>query len=339
MKRNIISYINEFGNKTFEERSFTEVDGLILSEFVYLELDKLVPGIGHDQEGISIKNLKRHSEFEQLFGNKLYGKKYRSFYKNLYESKRFCDIKINYFVNEIDEINEMQFAAVTFCVDNQFTYIAYRGTDDTMIGWKEDFNLACIQPIPSHIKGVSYLEKVASKQKGILKVGGHSKGGNTAIYAAMYCEAGVQERIQAIYSYDGPGIREELVHKEQYENIAKKIYKYVPEDSLVGMLLENTIYCQPVRCYGSGVIQHNPLNWKVKGCSFDYRETIHNFSHHRNTILNKWIHARSNLQLQTIINRIFVAIYATGQTTVGGFLKKFPKNLVVFIVVFLYKWK
>ena len=239
---NILDYLDWRGDICITASPFNKVDNLLLSELSYVNFDGILPGIEEDI-WMTVK------EAEQIFFSK-YNKKEiyeeRSFMakaplvlEKMAKAKRFQDMKLSCYVNQIDEEEEKQFSAlVAECQDNTY-FVAFRGTDDTLVGWKEDFNMSYILAVPSQLEAVSYLEKVAEKVRGKLRLGGHSKGGNLAVYAAVQCKEEIQERIIEIYNNDGPGFSKEMLISEPYNRVRERIWTIVPQTSVVGMLLEH----------------------------------------------------------------------------------------------------
>lgn len=207
--KNIIDYaIGE--SDTFKNRKFNAADSLVLSQLAYLRFDKFVPGLFDIATPVSIKEIASKENLDMLFRDTWNSKNNRRLFFALANSSRFRDLKMVFYVNKIDNKTEKQFSAITFLLDDCSSYIAYRGTDSTFIGWKEDFNMAFINPIPSQEEGVAYLNAVADRISGQLKIGGHSKGGNIAVYSSIKCRQPVQKRITHVFSHDGPGFRDEV---------------------------------------------------------------------------------------------------------------------------------
>ena len=171
----VIKYLENYGKYTFQEMPMTEVDSLALCQLSYLKFDGMVPDIQEDKPPVTLESLKEHPDFEKLFGDIRYEKENRALLTGMLQGKRFRDMKLNYYVNVIEEQWETQFSAVTFFLDDGTAYVAFRGTDETIVGWKEDFNMAFLSPVPGQAFGVRYLKDVASRFRGELYVGGHSK--------------------------------------------------------------------------------------------------------------------------------------------------------------------
>jgi hypothetical protein len=224
---NIIDYAYE-SKDTFEMRPFTAVDSLVLSQLAYLQFDGVVPGMSDISKPISVREVAAIKNPDSLFQDVRDSKSNRQLLFAIANSTRFRDIKLTFYVSQIDNETEKQFSAVTYLLSDDSAYIAYRGTDATFIGWKEDFNMAYTSPIPSQEEGVVYLNAVASRIPCNLKVGGHSKGGNIAVYSSIKCHPSVQARITNIFNHDGPGFRNECFQNESFLIMEERIHKTIP---------------------------------------------------------------------------------------------------------------
>ena len=261
----ILDYLKEYGDYTLEEKAFNEVDSLILSQFAYLKFDDLAPAPVEHKPMVSLQELLDHKDYEHLYADERYRKDNTALFLGLYHSRRFRDMAVWNYVNQIDLRTETQFSAVTYRLPDGVCYVAYRGTDETIVGWKEDLNLAFSEPVLGQRMSVDYLNRVAEDIKGSFYVGGHSKGGNLATYACMNCDEKVRSRILTIYDHDGPGFRPEVKAQGAYDEIAGRIQKTIPHSSLVGMLLYTEGAYRVVESKKIGLAQHNPYTWLAAG--------------------------------------------------------------------------
>lgn len=319
MRPNLIAYLRQYGNKSFEELPFSEVDSLILTEMSYFKFDGLVPGFRHGmavRRPVTLKELQTHPDMEKMFSDEVFGKRYRELFELVCAGRRFGRTRVNYFVNYVDKAKEMQFSAVTFFLENRVRYIAYRGTDETLIGWKENFNMAYMEPVPAQRAALSYSRKVAGMSRGPLMIGGHSKGGNLAVYVAACCEPAYQKRILTVYSFDGPGFSREFYVDSGYRRIQDKICKIVPAYSVVGMILDNEMGFRPVDSFGAGLLQHDPFTWVIKNGRFQYRHDIYRRVSHKTKVLNLWIDSLSARQIQDFVDISYGVLTASQAKTV-----------------------
>lgn len=303
----ILDYINWRGDLTFRQSPFNKLDSLILSCLSYLPFDHL-----HKNKPLSIKQLgelffKHHDATHRDIVLPLS----IDLLKAMMLSKRFGKLLTAHYVNHIDSDKETQFSALCIHLDRQTTYVAYRGTDNTLIGWKEDFNMAFSPHVPSQQYAREYLLTHSAHFKQHLIIGGHSKGGNLAIYASVFAPQHIQERILQIYNFDGPGfISAELLNNTAYDALAEKIQSFVPETAIVGMLMTHKTPYLVVKSQGKGFVQHDPFNWSVSQTDFVYTDHVDPFSqriqHASQTLLNK-LNTEQREQLVSLLFSFFSA--------------------------------
>lgn len=327
MAGTILSYLKEYGDVSFGEMAMNDVDSLILCQLAYLKFDGMVSDVKENGPSVTLKELAEHKNYEQLFADERYEKVNRELLKGMLAGRRFCNLRINCYINVVEKEWETQFSAVTFFLEDDTMYIAFRGTDETIVGWKEDFNMAFLSPVPGQEYSVKYLNMVTGKLSNPFFVGGHSKGGNFAIYGAMNCASYVQERIQKIYSMDGPGFRPEILKKCGYEKIADKVIKILPHASLIGMLFEKDINYKVVDSKTMGVFQHNPFNWIVKKGQFVEMDDIAERVKRRDNNINEWILALDEQQLKLVVNTLYQIITASEADDLIVFTANWKKSI------------
>lgn len=307
----ILDYLKEYGDYTLQEKPFGEVDSLAFSQFAYLKFDEVTPAADEDAPMVSLEEIANHVNYDSLYGDERYRKDNTALFNGLYRSKRFGGIKVGYYVNQIDLKTETQFSAVVFRMPNDVYYVAYRGTDETIVGWKEDMNLAFSEPVHGQQMGVEYLNGLSEHIVGDFYVGGHSKGGNLATYAAMNCEAKVRQRILAIYDHDGPGFRPEVKEQGAYDEIADRIHKTIPRSSLVGMLLYSDGAYRVVESKTIGLAQHNPYTWLVRDDQFQIVNSLYEGRRFMDEALNQWILSLDQEQMHTFVDTFYQIILAS----------------------------
>ena len=266
MTGNIMDYLEWYGDFEFSVLPFNEVDNLILAELSYAALDRIVPEpqLGKNAEGVTVREaaarlrasgrVENSCKLEQNAGLLLY---------EMANGKRFSDAVLAAYVDKHDFENQEQFSALHIYLPDDTIFVSYSGTDDTILGWKEDLNMAYQMPVPSQEEAVEYLEKTIPQDGRRIRIGGHSKGGNLAIYAAVMCYDHLKSRIIEIYNNDGPGFLESMIEKESYIGIKDRIRTIVPETSIVGMLLEHGDSYEVVKSVSKGIMQHDGLSWQV----------------------------------------------------------------------------
>lgn len=307
----ILDYLKEYGDYTLQENPLNEVDSLVLSQFAYLKFDEVAPGQDENKPMISLEEIAAHESYDSLYADERYRKDNTALFQGLYHSKRFGAIRIWNYVNQIDLETETQFSAVTFLLPDGICYVAYRGTDENIVGWKEDMNLAFSEPVQGQRMSVDYLECVAERIKGDFYVGGHSKGGNLATYACMNCSGEVRRRVLAIYDHDGPGFRPEVKAQSAYNEIKDRIHKTIPRSSLVGMLLYSDGDYQVVESKTIGLAQHNPYTWLVRDDRFRIVDEMYAGRKFLDETLNRWILSLDQEQMHTFVDTFYQIILAS----------------------------
>ena len=280
-----------------------------------------------ERQGVTLESLKEHPDFEKLFADVRYEKPNRALYERMVQGKRFRNLELNYYVNVIEERWETQFSAVTFTLGDGSHYVAYRGTDETIVGWKEDFNMAFLTPVPGQAISVEYLNRVARRFGGPLYVGGHSKGGNLAVYSAMNCNPDIQDRILKIYSMDGPGFRPEVLRECDYGKIADRVVKILPNSSLVGMIFESGMYFQVVKSKTFGLLQHDPYTWLVTGNHLVRADRLYERRQQMDNNLNQWILSLNEQQLRTFVDTLYQVITASQADNLIDFTAEWKKSM------------
>lgn len=309
---NIIDYINEYGHLDFIDKPFNDVDGLILSQFSYLKMDGIVPEVGTNSESIELRDIAVHEHLGEMFSDERYAKNNKEFFNALALSRRFGLIRLNHYINLISRKWEMQFSAVCCELSDGTTCVVYRGTDETIIGWKEDFNMAYLTPIPAQIKAVDYLNYVSERISGSFIVGGHSKGGNLSVYAAMKSPIEIRNRITKILSYDGPGFLKETLECSDFADIKSRITKLVPGSSIVGMLLQTQEDYGVVECKHFGILQHDPFNWIVEGDDFVRRSDVKDSFVLQNKVITEWATTTDPQTMRAFSNQLFDVVIKSG---------------------------
>ena len=327
MTDNIISYVDKYKRTGFDQMPFNEVDSLVLCQLSYLNFKDLVPGIKELSTSVSLQDIVATAEKDRLYEEYWFKEDNRKLVEKVTQSFRFMDMKLNYFVEVLNEEHGIQFSAVTFLFGDKSVYVAFRGTDVTLVGWKEDMMLACSEPLRSQELAAEYLDKVSSTFAGQFRVGGHSKGGNLAVYAAMFCKSDVRRRICDIYDHDGPGFRPEILKEGHFDFIRSKVHKYIPKESIVGILLETNMDYEVVESTGIGALQHNTFTWKSKNGQFVKAKGMRRNKRVADAALNEWIYSLSDREVSVFIDTLFDILAASDAKTLFEIIED-PKKSV-----------
>lgn len=329
---NILDYLEWRGDLTLEVSPFNEVDALLLAELSFINFEGIVPppeiGRGvrlHD----AAKAYFSRNEGKEIDMGVLVPDRIPAMFCAMASSRRFGDMLVNAFEEHTDSELEQQFAAVTVELGDGTVYVSFRGTDDTLVGWKEDLNMGFLAEVPSQEQAVRYLNRAARQYAGRkLRVGGHSKGGNLAVYSAVRSVAAVQDRILAVYNNDGPGFMYDLSATAEHQRIAGRILTIVPQSSVVGMLLQHEKNVQVVHSTYEGIMQHDGFSWEVKGTQFVHLDDFSREGKIVDETIDSWASELSARQREALADAIYEVLTATGAQTLSELNEEKLKSAV-----------
>ena len=333
--KNMLDYIKEFGHVSFEERAFSEIDALVLTELEYLPLEKVVPS---DENGENFVTVKEIAEYMQEHKQELFDENPMMITEERHEvsqvivdAPRFQSLKFFGVVSVWDKDTTKQFAAVTVEVEPSVRLVIYRGTDETLIGWKEDFLMTYSPLVAAQTDAKEYLAKQASLWGGDLMISGHSKGGNLAIYAAATQEEDVQLRIVDIFCFDSPGLYRSVLETKGYQNIVPLAMRYIPQDSLVGLMLESEVPYVIVKSNATGAMQHSAMTWEIEDGQFIKMEKLTKNSQLNDQTFKKWTESVSDEELELFWNVFFELLFSVGIDTVNDLYGEFMHYVQEFL--------
>lgn len=300
---------------------FNEIDSMILARFSYLRFDKIRVNKEETIESISNKMKDLDNDEFRYNGDK-------ELITNLGQSDRFKNMIVTDYIQINDKDNEKQFGAVTVHISDSEMYISFIGTDSTIYGWKEDFNMAFMDDVPCQIAGKDYSQKIANKYPGKkIRIGGHSKGGNVAIYSAITMPQDMQDRIIKVYNYDGPGFNKEIINKYGNSKIIKKLETYIPQDSIIGRIMNHQEKTTISLSIEKGILQHDIYSWQVLGDDMLKSEKNTQTSEDLNNMFDEWLKTTTNEQRKIFFDSVFELFYATDANTFGDISKSLSKSL------------
>lgn len=314
---NLLDYLDWRGDLTFKEAPFNEVDTLLFSHIIYLHFQDLISE--NFKQTITLgdlaNNLLQAPDLEErihlgLCINELTD----DLFFKCAKTRRFKDIKVCGFRSIYDEEKCEQFAAATF-IYGDLAFITYRGTDDTIIGWKEDFLLSYMEPYPSQSDALLYLNQSIKNIHKKFVIIGHSKGGNLAVYASTKAEPKYQKKIISVYNLDGPGFLREFFEKEEFRRIEDKVINIFPEDDYVGGLQFHSKSCRIIKAASKGIAQHDPLNWQCLGNKFVEGEDFTKESKFFSKTINEWNLSMTNEEKCKFVTALFDLYLASGCKT------------------------
>lgn len=312
----IFDYLKEVTYDSIYDSPFNELDVLALTELTYLPFGHIVPQ--GDTTGIQVR-LSDAAELVDRTTNFTVSHQHLQLVDELATSKRFKNIKLLNYVDEYDPDVQKQFAAMTYRLTLDVYLVIFRGTDDTLIGWKEDFHMTYMDHVPAQKRAASYLQHVMKEfPKGRFLVAGHSKGGNLATYACSYLSDHLFERVDTIYSYDAPGLNQAIIETEGYQRTSPNIRRFVPQGSIVGMMLEvpepTTIVKS--RAFG-GFAQHDAFTWEIKDHSFVTVSETSPDSQQTDLTLKQWVRETSEDERKKFFDTFFGIFLDAGITSIN----------------------
>ena len=308
-------YLRWRGDLAFARDGFNEVDNLVLCILSYINFRRI--DAVHTKDPAAAPTLAQVAplltdEDDQLGLSEL---SYLPLLRLAAQTERFRDLRLFGYTHEYDEQSAKQFDALSFLVPDGTLFVAFMGTDTSLAGWKEDFNMGFVCPVPGQKLAVDYLQKAARRLPGRLTVCGHSKGGNFAVYAAAFCGDEIQDRIEAVYNYDGPGFDSKVLSEPGYQRICQKIQTFVPQSSVVGMLLGHEEKYIIVHSEQTFLQQHDTYSWEVRQKHFHYLDTVDNSSRFVDYTLKAWLAQMTPAQREQFVDAIYEVMRQTNAHT------------------------
>ena len=313
---NVFGYIDEQSDPSFRERPVCEVDALVFAWLSYFEIEKL-DDLGIACIGLTLEELA--GEAERNLGKFRKPSKRQKLIstvtgawmlKQVSDKPRFRDVRIGGFRTVTDHENGIQFSATSYILETGMEIVAYRGTDTSVAGWKEDCVMSFNRLIPSHELALQFLNGCGTS--GPVMLAGHSKGGNLAIYAASECRSDLVPLISDIYNFDGPGFSFDIGTTSNYIALKDRIHSYVPGSSVFGMLLDHMDDYVVVSSMNAGMMQHYAFYWKIEGCSFVLQKKRNLSSRSMDAAFNQWLNSLSLEERKEITEAIFSVFEKAG---------------------------
>ncbi len=317
---NLMDYMVWRGEFAFNLSPWNPADALAMANLCYLNFDSI-----SDDRGWTLAEAKR---LELVRPTEVAGFEDRKAqYEAMADTIRFGGIRMHHFINLTDVEQELQFSATCYDMPDGTLCIGFRGTDGTLVGWREDFNMSWQSTVPAQQAAVFYLEKASELDNRPIRIVGHSKGGNLGVYAAACSSPEVQERIAEIYSFDGPGMDPEIYQSEGYQRIAGKIRSFVPQTSIVGMLMQ---YARPytvVKAEASGIGQHDPLTWQIYGSRFETLEKIDDNAEIISDTLHEWLRQTDREERSIMVDSLFTVLETTQASSMAEMKRESLRTL------------
>lgn len=319
---NLLDHVREAGARSLDERPFDALDALAASQLVYMPLEGfwqedtrctlreaselLVAGV--DPDGLDVFQKKRYELFVECGSQ-----------------PRYADWQVSGYINDVDIQREMQFCACCYDLPDGQRCVAFRGTDITVAGWKEDLNLA-LMTVPSQKAAAAYTERAAVNALGGLCLTGHSKGGNLAVYAASNASLEAQKRIRRVYSFDGPGLDEQTTESEGYRRVAARVESLIPQGSVVGLLLSHHPAYTVVRSTALGLLQHDAMTWQIRDGDFVRLEEVDLSARVAEEAIHSWLSRMNRQERGRLVAAIDQMLSATRTDLVTDMLSDWKQS-------------
>lgn len=318
---NIIDYIQWRGDISMDESGFNDIDALIFSQLAYVPFPECM--YDRFESGITIKEaaeifFEKNGLSDEQKKTTLMVNTFRIL-SEMQHSRRFSKLKLIEYAEKYDEKSTLQFGAVTVRIDRNTCFVAFRGTDDTITGWEEDFRLCYMTPVEAQTEALAYLRNVCARHAGKIYIGGHSKGGNLSVYSAMKQGKRIQNRIKAIYNFDGPGFLQDVADSQEYRNIVGKVKTYMPQNSIVGMIMYRKDDYTVVHSTNKGLMQHVALSWELVGTEFITEKKLSESSIIFNEACKKWVSEIPAAEREKFISIVFQILRANDAGTIAEF--------------------
>lgn len=322
----LMDYLKWRNDVSLRAAPFNEIDNVLLSYLAYADFGEL---LHEPKRHVSIETcFKRFCEKHDLAEvreSKHFIERAPLLLEEMVRGARFRGTKVVHFREVFDKEKVQQFAALVFLLPDGTKYVSFRGTDLSITGWKEDFLMSFTAETEGAKEAVSYLNEVAAAVDGELILGGHSKGGNFAMFAAAFCDDAVKERILKVYNNDGPGFREEIVRSAAYRELLPKITNIVPQTSIIGRLLSNEAAHTVVKSTAAGIFQHDVTTWEVTKDKF-VRAEPDAFSDFVEKSLGTWLETMDDEARKSLVETVFSMIEMTEAETFAEFGENLFKN-------------
>ena len=315
---NLIDYVAWRGDLPLSYAPFNDTDALVLCQISYLNLDGLLgSGFGEQVTLSELASRFRTSEDYKSRSNPgvMINKLSVQLFLDAGDSVRFGSIGVCGYETKLDLEKEEQFSAVTYLPGDKYAFTVFRGTDDTIVGWKEDFNMGVLETVPAQTDAVIYLQNAMEHIHSDFRIGGHSKGGNLAVYAAAMVSEKLRKRIAEVYNLDGPGFRDDTIASPEFQAVIPRLRSFYPQFSIIGMLFSHAGSYTVVESEQSGIMQHDPFSWHVSRSGLVTLPGFDEKSKHFHKTFNAWFLALPEEQRAKFVETLFSVLQATDART------------------------
>ena len=323
----MLDYLAWRGDIEFTQMPVNPVDALIFSTLSYIDFKDIVPDNPMQSVSMAEAAAGLFSLSEPL--NRTRVKKDLELLEAVARSARFDNIRLSFYRSILIPEEDTQFAAVTIFLEDGSAYIAFRGTDNTLTGWKEDFNMTFQPDIPAQRLALEYVQEFTAAHPIPIWMGGQSKGGNLSVYAAAKCGELLQMRIVEVHNQDGPGFSEAMMNDPGYRAILPKLRSYVPQSSVIGLLLEHEEPHTIIKSNQIGIMQHDPYSWQILGPNFIQEDALTSDSRFLDRTFKNWLSQMTNEERSEFFDTVFGLLESTGAERTGELIR--PQNVLAYV--------
>ncbi|NLT58229.1 MAG: DUF2974 domain-containing protein [Clostridiales bacterium] len=319
----LFEYLTANGDRHLRQFPFNSADNVLLCLLFALPFERVLGERERQPFPLAAAELLRHqAEWPRFFNHY---EDARLLYLAA-SSARFGGMAVERCVSVTSPREEIQFAAMTCALDDGSDFVVFRGTDDSFAAWKEDLNMCFLSPLPAQLRAVAYLNGAPRDRP--MRLGGHSKGGNLAVYAAAFCDGEIRQNIVEVYNNDGPGFSRELMRGAAYQAVRDRIRTYVPQSSIVGMLFEHEENYEVVRCRGAGFFQHILHNWQVGPLGLLTTDRVSGSSRYVSGTLRSWIENSTAQEREALIDALYDILLRVNVETLSQFGENWTGNIL-----------
>jgi hypothetical protein len=323
----LFDYLHWRGDLTFSQDPVGPVDALIFSALSYLTFQGSVT----ERPDIPISLREASEEFfsQPDAEQRCRVKGDLNLLMAAAETTRFGNSLLLQYRDILIPEEDTQFAAITFLLDNNTAFVAFRGTDYSLTGWKEDFNMTFRESIPAQLLAAQYTREISERYPMPLYLGGHSKGGNLAVFSAVKSAPLIRNRIQAVYNHDGPGFTDFVMEDPAYQELVPRITTIIPQSSVIGMLLEHREPYTVIKSKQVGLLQHDFYFWLLDGPGFIPMEKVTENSKFLDLTIKEWLNGMSSAERNEIVDSVFDLLTIGNASSVFDLIH--PKNVRTYL--------
>lgn len=309
----LLDYVTQAGSKTVADFPLNELDVASLNELGYLPYQEhLKIQMDWSKFHLLADLVSQVADQDRTF-DFLVTKERIALLEAVLAAPRFEGLALGRYVNDISQEYERQFAAMIWDLPAAgHRQVVFRGTDDSLIGWKEDFHMSYQRRIPAQQLALAYLKTYLEEGAGTVVVSGHSKGGNLALYASSFLPLDLQERLMSVHIYDAPGLHESVVGSLGYQGLKPKVVAFRPREAIIGVMLGSDLTYQTVASLGKGMEQHDMSNWQVAGDTFVAVDGLSDLSLSLEKTFDDWLTTHSSRDLKLLFDTCFDLFFDAG---------------------------